>query len=157
MDHDGAWPVTCYATGLVVVRTGERVRIWVRFLESLCGRCMLQSSCFTKPIILAWVRETARPQHNGKGFFSMAGKPITKASDRVAWALSQVSKNTLADMVLQVVLKEVGKDASDLQILARVQKWLDPVQRSRGDTPIDLIGVLQRKDRYEARMNGWSE
>lgn len=74
----------------------------------------------------------------------MAGKPITRGSPRVAYAIGRLSKNTLADIVLDRIGAEIGEDADDEAVLAHLQTWLDTVARLRGDKPVDLIQVKGR-------------
>lgn len=81
----------------------------------------------------------------------MAGKPITRGSGRVAYALDRLTKNTLADVVIDRVLAEVGEDATDEEILHVVQNWLRPVQALRGDRPVILLDELKRLERSEAK------
>lgn len=80
----------------------------------------------------------------------MAGKPITRGSGRVGYAIDQLSKNTLADIILDRIAAEIGEDATDEQVLAHLQPWLDTIQRLRADKPVNLIGLLGRLDRAEA-------
>lgn len=80
----------------------------------------------------------------------MAGKPITRSICRVAYALDRLSKNTLADIILDRIAAEIGEDASDEQLLAHLQSWLDTVQRLRGDKRVNLTGLLRRHDHYQA-------
>jgi hypothetical protein len=55
----------------------------------------------------------------------------------------------MADILLDRIALEVGEGASDEEVLAAVQKWLDPVQLLRGGK-IDLVALLARQDHYEA-------
>ncbi len=80
----------------------------------------------------------------------MAGKPITRSSGRVAYAIDRLSKNALADIILDRVAAEIGEDASEEQVLARLQGWIDTVLRLRGDKPVSLTGALKRLERTEA-------
>lgn len=72
-------------------------------------------------------------------------------SDRVNQVVDHLSKNTLADIVIAHAIAQVGEDASDEQILGRIQSWLDPVQRIRGARPVNLIGLVGRFERREAK------
>jgi hypothetical protein len=84
----------------------------------------------------------------------MVGKPITRGSRRVADLVDRLSKNTLADIVLDRVGAEIGEDATDEQVLAHLQRWLDTVLRLRGDRPLNLLAVQGGLDRAEARYLG---
>lgn len=81
----------------------------------------------------------------------MAGKPITRGSRRVAYALDALSKNTLADLLLDMVQAEIGDGADDESIVAAIQPRLETVARLRGDRPVSLTGLLKRYDDTEAR------
>jgi hypothetical protein len=81
----------------------------------------------------------------------MAGKPITRASRRVAYVLGQLSKNILADILLDRIAAEIGEEASDEKVLAHLQPWLDTVTRLRGDKPVSLAGLLKRLGITEAK------
>lgn len=81
----------------------------------------------------------------------MAGKPITRGSGRVAYAIDQLSKNTLADILLDRIAAEIGETATDEEVLAHLQPWLDTIQRLRGDKAVNLVGLLGRLDRSDAR------
>jgi hypothetical protein len=81
----------------------------------------------------------------------MAGKPITRGSGRLAYAVDALSKNMLADIILDRVQAEIGEDASDEAIAAHLQPWVDTVARLRGDKTVNLQGMLARLDRNNAR------
>jgi cupin superfamily acireductone dioxygenase involved in methionine salvage len=83
----------------------------------------------------------------------MTVKPITQGSGRVAYAIDRLSKNTLADIVLDRVHAEIGEGASDEQIMAHLQGWLETIARVRGDKAPDLVGLLTRPDRAEAKRH----
>lgn len=80
----------------------------------------------------------------------MAGKATVFASPRLDYAMQQLSKNTLIDLMLDRVRAEIGADADDETIAAKVQEWLSPVCNHRGDKPPRLIHRLETWDRYEA-------
>lgn len=80
----------------------------------------------------------------------MAGKPITRGSRRVAYAVDHLSKNTLADILLDRIAAEIGEEATDEEVLAHLQGWLDTIQRLRGDKPTNLAALLGRIDRADA-------
>lgn len=73
----------------------------------------------------------------------MAGKSITRGSRAVARAVDELSKNTLADVVLDRIALEVGEEATDEQVLTCLQEWLEPIQRLRGDKPTNLVRRMQ--------------
>lgn len=81
----------------------------------------------------------------------MAGKRVVRGSAIVAYALDQLSKNALADIVLDLVQGEIGDGASDEAIFERLQPAVDTVTRLRGDKPVNLAGVSRRLARHEAR------
>ena len=74
----------------------------------------------------------------------MAGKPITRASRAVARVIDSLSKNTIADLLLDRIQGEIGDGAADEDVLTRLQPSLDTVARIRGDKPVNLIGLLKR-------------
>jgi alpha-L-fucosidase len=77
-------------------------------------------------------------------------KPITRGSRRVAHVVSALSKNALADMLLDRVAAELGEGAGDERVLEHLQRWLDATQRRRGDRAVDLAGIARRLDKAEA-------
>lgn len=81
----------------------------------------------------------------------MAGKPITRASRGVAYAIEHLSKNTLADIVLDRLAAEIGEDATDGDVVRHLQRWVDTVQRLRGDKPTALLPLLIRWEKQEAK------
>ena len=81
----------------------------------------------------------------------MAGKPVTRASNRVARVIDHLSKNTLADILLDRIAAEIGEDATDEQVLAHLQPWLDTITRLRGDKTVSLDGLMRRFDGKEQR------
>lgn len=76
----------------------------------------------------------------------MAGKASVFASRRLWYAIDKMSKNALIDMVVDRVRAEIGEDASDEAIAEKVQEWLGPVARERGDRPVSLLGAMQHLD-----------
>lgn len=81
----------------------------------------------------------------------MAGKAITRASNRVARVIDHLSKNTLADLLLDRIAAEIGEHATDEQVLAHLQPQLNTIARLRGDKPVSLAGLMQRFDGAEQR------
>lgn len=92
------------------------------------------------------------PTATGGG--SMAGKPIVCGSTRIAYVMHHISKNTLADIILDRIGAEIGEDATDEQVLACLQPWLETVARLRGDRPISLTALLALAARFD---RGWVE
>ena len=85
------------------------------------------------------------------------GKPVTQGSRLVAYAIDKLSKNALADIVIDQARLSVGcEDATDEQILAVLQSWSEPIARVRGDSRVDLAAVGKRllasDARYRAAM-----
>jgi hypothetical protein len=70
----------------------------------------------------------------------MAGKPITRGSRRVAYAIDGLSKNAMADIILDRVAAEIGEGATDAEVIAHLQPWIDTILRLRGDKPLNLTG-----------------
>lgn len=80
----------------------------------------------------------------------MAGKSMTMASRRLAYAVDKVSKNALADLVIDRIRIEIGDAATDEQIAATLAEWFGPVWRMRGDKPVSFVGEMERLDRNDA-------
>lgn len=87
---------------------------------------------------------------------TMAGKASVYASRRLFYALDQLSKNTLIDLVIDRIRLDVGEDARDEVIARTIRDWLGPVARLRKDRAPDLVGAMERWDRqaeaYRARF-----
>lgn len=81
----------------------------------------------------------------------MAGKPITRSSRSVARTIDVLSKNTLADVILDRIMAEVGENAPDELVLSRLQAWLEPIQIARGDKPVNLLARYSTYDAAERR------
>lgn len=81
----------------------------------------------------------------------MAGKAVTRGSARVAYALDRLSKNALIDVVLDLVQAEVGEDATDEQLLARIQSTVDTILRLRSDRPVNLQKAAELWDKSAAK------
>lgn len=75
----------------------------------------------------------------------MAGKSIKRGSNRVAYVIYHLSKNTLADIVINRIKAEVGEDSDEI-ILERLQQWLNPIAILRGDKPPNLVALAKRFD-----------
>jgi hypothetical protein len=75
----------------------------------------------------------------------MAGKLPVLATPAEAYALDQLSKNALIDILIDRVLLEVGdKLPREDQVAAALQDWIRPVLRARDDKPVDLTAALTR-------------
>ena len=79
----------------------------------------------------------------------MAGKAVTRGTARMAYALDALSKNARADVLLERAQAELGEEATDDQLAALMQTWLDPVLRLRGDKSVNLATWAARFDRYQ--------
>lgn len=79
----------------------------------------------------------------------MAGKAITRGSRRVARVVDKLSKNTLADLVLDKIAAEIGEDATDEQVLAHLQPQLNTIARIRGDKAVNLASLMALYDRAD--------
>lgn len=80
----------------------------------------------------------------------MAGKAIVRGNRRVAYVIDKLSKNTLADIILDRIRAEIGDEATDEQIIDVLQRWLSPMARMRGDKILCLSAVLGTFDRINA-------
>jgi hypothetical protein len=75
----------------------------------------------------------------------MAGKGPAIAPRGVFYALDDLSKNTLIDLVADIAIAEVGEgNATPETILAWIQKRIEPIHRLRKQRPIDLVGALEK-------------
>ena len=74
----------------------------------------------------------------------MAGKQVVFGSPAVAYAIDQMSKNALADIILDRVIAELGDKADDIAILTLIQQWAGPALRTRGDKPANLVDAAKR-------------
>lgn len=102
--------------------------------------------------------DPVRPPRTGRpgereGGVAMAGKPMGFASVALAWTLDGLSKNTLADIVVDRARQQVGReDATDEELVAVIQGWLSPVAIVRRDKPLNLAAryaeCLASSERY---------
>lgn len=76
----------------------------------------------------------------------MAGKPLTQATRRLARVVDHLSKNTLADILVDRIRAEIGENATDEQVLTHLQPWLETIARLRSDKPVNLLGILAKLD-----------
>lgn len=85
----------------------------------------------------------------------MAGKPLVLVSRPMAYAVDVISKNTLAELVIDRIRIEIGEDASEESIASTLEQWLSPVCRERGDKvpPVSarLRQVYAAIDEYRQR------
>ncbi len=72
----------------------------------------------------------------------MAGKAMVFGGPALSLAMNNLTKQALADIVVDRATAELGEGATDSQIAALVQTWADPVLRARGDKPISLADLL---------------
>ena len=63
----------------------------------------------------------------------MAGKPMATASRALAMAVDVLSKNTLADIVVDRIRAEIGEHATDEQVAKTLERWAHPVATLRGE------------------------
>ncbi|MGH9930996.1 MAG: hypothetical protein ACREA9_17450 [Pyrinomonadaceae bacterium] len=80
----------------------------------------------------------------------MAGKGPAIAPRGVFYALDDLSKNTLIDLVADIAIGEVG-EATPETILAWIQKRIEPIHRARKQCPVDLVGALAKLAASDAR------
>jgi hypothetical protein len=80
----------------------------------------------------------------------MAGKPLVRASKRVARVIDELSKNCLADIVIDRVKAEIGDDATDEAVLAHLQPWIDTITRLRGDRQVNLASLDAQKNKNDS-------
>ena len=79
----------------------------------------------------------------------MAGKGLALATRRIGYALDALSKNALIDLVVDRARAEIGEDTTDEDLANRIQDWIDPVTRARGDRPITLRVLISRLDKND--------
>lgn len=68
----------------------------------------------------------------------MAGKPPYFASGAFTYALDCLSKNTLIDVLVDLVRAQIGEEASDYQVAAWLQPTINVIMHHRGDPRVDL-------------------
>jgi hypothetical protein len=83
----------------------------------------------------------------------MAGKPLTTVDRWTGLALDCISKNAALEMLVDMVRGEIGIDATDEQVLARLQSTLETVARNRGDKPVNLVS---RRQHYYRAAQRWA-
>ncbi len=74
----------------------------------------------------------------------MAGKLPVFGSRALFYAMDQLSKNTLIDLVTDLARGEIGEGAIDEAVLAWVQRKIEPTHRAREQAPVDLLGRYRR-------------
>lgn len=74
----------------------------------------------------------------------MQGKAPVLCSIPLAYALDKLTKNQLIDLVADMNRKSHGEDISDDVILSSIQKDMDPIWRTRGDTPVLLTAAYTK-------------
>lgn len=79
----------------------------------------------------------------------MAGKACILASRTLAFALDELSKNALIDLIVDRAQAQIGAEMSDEQLAREIQGWIDPVIRVRGDRPVSLARAFARLDASE--------
>ncbi len=77
----------------------------------------------------------------------MAGRAPVLASRRLWFALDRLSKNTLIDILVDRARAEDGEEAKDADVARRIQRWLRPVCRLRGDREPKLLDAMARLDK----------
>lgn len=68
----------------------------------------------------------------------MQGKPPVLLSYPLTAAVDKLSKAFLMDMVVDRVRAEIGEDATDDQVLTKINDWVRPVRAVRNEKPIVL-------------------
>ena len=84
----------------------------------------------------------------------MAGKTTVICSRRLHYALDNLSKNTLIDILVDRAKLETGNDnsddATDEQIADVIQEWAAGVTAVRADRCPDFRAAIDRIDRSDA-------
>jgi hypothetical protein len=79
----------------------------------------------------------------------MAGKACALVSPRLHFALDKLSKNALIDLVADQARLDIGQeDASDADVVRRIQQWLEPIIRARSDRKVNLADAMMTWDRH---------
>ena len=71
------------------------------------------------------------------------------ASPRLAYALDQMSKNALADLVVDLVRGSVGEHADEQDVAASLQPFVDAVLRVRNDKAVSLDAAMRKHDHFQ--------
>jgi len=80
--------------------------------------------------------------------FNVAGKLPVLSSSQLAYALDQMSKNALADIVVDMARASVGENAPEDDVIAFIQSHASAVQRLRGDKPLSLAAAIKKHETY---------
>ena len=79
-------------------------------------------------------------------------KPSVLASKRLFFALDQVSKNTLIDVLIEAAMRDAARaidrpdPTDDLTMAVVIQRWLDGVLAIRNDKPKSLARAMVHFD-----------
>jgi hypothetical protein len=70
----------------------------------------------------------------------MAGKPLTQTNSKaVAFAIDQLTKNQMADILIDLAKRQIGvEDPQDRFLLDQIQEWFNPIAIARGDASVNL-------------------
>ena len=81
----------------------------------------------------------------------MAGKACVLTSRRLFYAMDELSKNTLIDLVVDRVRAELGEEACDDAVASVIQDWLSPICNLRGGRQHNLKDKMSAFDRIQER------
>ncbi len=82
---------------------------------------------------------------------------MATANRALAWAVDALSKNALADIVVDRIRAEIGEDATDEQIAAMLERWAHPVSVLRGEKTPNVAARLRKiaeSDQAYRQRNG---
>jgi len=75
---------------------------------------------------------------------------MTTVSRGLSHAIDKLSKNALADVLIDVIRGTVGADATESVVIENLQPFVDTVLRMRKDKPVPLAGGVAEWERHAA-------
>ena len=69
---------------------------------------------------------------------------MAMASRAMAYAIDALSKNALADIVVDRIRAEMGEDATDQQVAETIERWSHPVAVVRGEKSPGIVTRLNK-------------
>lgn len=88
----------------------------------------------------------------------MAGKALTQTSSKaLAYAIDHLTKNQMADVLLDLARLQVGSEDVNEDLISVLQGWIGPILMARGDVAINLMAKHKRyvnaSEQYLARQS----
>jgi hypothetical protein len=83
-------------------------------------------------------------------------KGCRMAGHALSASLESLSKHALIDLVVDRARAEIGEDAADSDVIARVAEWAGPVLRVRGDRDPGMPTMFEKHKANECPACGSS-